>query len=172
LKERKMTRTSSTLILVLATLGAAIAAVPAMASDDYRSMNSITGGSSGDRGKAQPSDFTSVNAAVGPDSSGRSPVSSADSDPSSLNAVLATAPGRPVQSSGSGSDYRSLTSIVGADGLPQQSPPPVVDDRKGDGFDWFDALIGALIVSGLTLTTLAAARTVERHRRATAESRA
>jgi hypothetical protein len=47
-----------------------------------------------------------------------------------------------------------------------------LDGREGDGFDWFDALIGALIASGLTLMTLVAARTVERHRRATAESRA
>jgi hypothetical protein len=166
-----MTRTSSTLILVLATLGAAIAAVPAMASDDYRSANSITGGSS-EQDQAVPRDYTSVNAAVGPDSSGLSPVSSADSDPSSLNAVLAISPERPVQSSGSGGEYRSLNSIVAADGLPQQSPLSVVGVREGDGFDWFDALIGALIASGLMLMTLAAARTVARHRRATAESRA
>jgi len=165
-----MMRTSSTLILVLATLGAAIAAVPAMASDDYRSANSITGGSS-EQGQAVPR-YTSVNAAVGPDSSERSPVSSADSDPSSLNAVLAISPERPVQSSGSGGEYRSLNSIVAADGLPQQSPLSVVGVREGDGFDWFDALIGALIASGLMLMTLAAARTVARHRRATAEFRA
>jgi hypothetical protein len=141
-----MTRTSATLVLVLATLGAAIAAVPAMASDDYQSVSSITGGSSGEQAQPQPSDYTSLGAAVGADSSGRSPVSSANSDPSSLNAVLATAPDRPVQSSGSGSGHRSLNAIVGADGLPQPSPP-VVEVREGDGFDWFDALIGALIAS-------------------------
>jgi hypothetical protein len=142
-----MTRTSSTLILVLATLGAAIAAVPAMASDDYRSVNSIIGGGNGDQAQPQLGDYTSVNAALGSHSSSRSPVSSTDTDPVSLNATL------------------------GPNGLAQQSPP-VLDGREGDGFDWFDALIGALIASGLTLMTLVAARTVERHRRATAESRA
>jgi len=166
-----MTRTSSTLILVVATLGAAIAAAPAMASDDYRSVSSITSGGNGEQAQPQPSDYSSLTAAVGADSSERSPVSSADSDPSSLNAVLAAAPDRPVESPGSGSGYRSLNAVAGADGLVQQSPP-VVEDRERDGFDWFDALIGALIASGLMLMTLAAARTVARHRRATAESRA
>jgi hypothetical protein len=167
-----MKRTSSTLILILATLGAAIAAAPAAASDGYQSLNAITGYGNGEQVQPQPSDYTSVNAALGAVSSDRSPVSSADSDPSSLNAVLAAAPeGRPA-SSGPDSGYRSLNAIVGADGQPVQSPPPVVEVREGDGFDWFDALIGALIASGLTLMTLAAARTVARHRRATAESRA
>ena len=167
-----MTRTSSTLILVLALLGAAIAAVPAAASDGYRSLNAITGEGSGEQGRPESSDYTSLNAALSPDSSERAPLVSLDSDPSSLNAVLATAPeGRPA-SSGPGSDYRSLNAVVGPDGLPQQSPPPVVEVREVDGFDWFDALIGALIASGLTLMTLAAARSVARHRRATAESRA
>jgi hypothetical protein len=131
-------------------------------------VSSITGGSSG--GRAQPRDYTSVNSVVGADSSERSPAHSVDSDPSSLGAVLATEPERPVQSSGS-SGYRSANAIVGADGLPQRSSP-VVEVREGDGFDWFDALIGALIASGLTLITLVAGRTVARHRRATAESRA
>jgi hypothetical protein len=167
-----MTRTNSSLILILALLGAAIAAVPAAASDGYRSLNAITGDGSGGQDQAQPNDYTSLNAAVSPASSERSPVVSADSDPSSLNAVLATAPeGRPAFS-GPGSGYRSLTATVGADGLSQQSPPPVVEVRDGDGFDWFDALVGALIASGLTLLTLAAARSVVRHRRAIAESSA
>jgi hypothetical protein len=167
-----MTRTSSTLILVLVSLGAAIAAVPATASDDYRSVNAITAGSSGGQSQSRPNDYTSLNAAVSPDSSERSPVVSVDSDPSSLNAVLATAPeGRPA-SSGPDGRYRSLTAIVGPEGLPLPSPPAVVEVRDGDGFDWFDALIGALIASGLTLMTLATARSVARHRRATAESRA
>jgi hypothetical protein len=166
-----MTRTSSILILVLATLAAAIAAAPAMASDDYRSVNSITGGGNGEQVRPQPGDYTSLNAAVSPDSSERSPLNLADSDPSSLNAVLTTAPERPVQSYVSGSEHRSLNAIVGPDGLPQQSPP-VVEIREGDGFDWFDALIGALIASGVMSMTLAAARAVARHRQATAESRA
>jgi hypothetical protein len=165
-----MTRGSSTLILVFATLGAAIAAVPAMA--DYQSVGAITGGGNGEHAQTPPDDYTSLNAAVVAESRERSPRSTADGDPSSLNAVLATAPDRPVQASGSGGGYRSLNSIASADGVPQQSPVPAVDVREGDGFDWFDALIGALIASGLMLMTLVAARTVARHRRATAESRA
>ena len=135
-----MTRTSSILILVL--LGAAVSAAPAGASDGYQSLNAVLG--------EQPasSDYNSVNALVGADSGDRSPVSSTDTDPSSLNAIL------------------------GAGGVPQQSPQPAVEIREDDEFDWFDALIGALIASGLTLMTLAAGRTVARHRRATAESHA
>ncbi len=48
----------------------------------------------------------------------------------------------------------------------------MVEVREDDAFDRSDALIGALIASGLMLMTLAAAGTVARHRRATAESRA
>jgi hypothetical protein len=167
-----MKRSSSTLILVLAMVGAAIAAVPAAASDGYQSLNAITAGGSGEQGQVQPNDYTSLNAAVGPDSRKSSPVTSAAGDPSSLNAVLAAAPeGRPA-SAGPDSGYRSLTAIVGSGGLPQQSPPSVVEVGDGDGFDWFDALVGALIASGLTLMTLAAARAIARHRRGTAESRA
>src|SRR5215211_8716136 len=124
-----MTRTSSILILVLALLGVTIAAVPAAASDGYRSLNAITGDGSGERGRPESSGYTSLNAAVSPDSSERSPVTSADSDPSSLNAVLASAPeGRPAFS-GPGSDYRSVNAIVGGDGAPQPSPLSVVDVR-------------------------------------------
>jgi hypothetical protein len=43
---------------------------------------------------------------------------------------------------------------------------------SGDGFHWGDALIGALIASGLLLIGLAAARAVVRHRRMIAASRA
>jgi hypothetical protein len=167
-----MKRTTSALILVLALLGAAIAAVPAAASDGYRSINAITGDGSDEQGRPESSDYTSLNAAVGPDSRERSPLTSTDSDPSSLNAVLATAPAGGPASSGPRSDYRSLSAIVGAGGAPQQSPPPVVEGPESDGFDWFDALVGALIAVSLTLMTLATARTVARHRRATAESRA
>jgi hypothetical protein len=98
---------------------------------------------SGEQG--QPASSDSVNALVGADSSNQSPASSREINPSSLNATL------------------------GTDGLPQQSPQSVVEVREGD---WFDGLIGALVASGLTLMTLAAARSVARHRRATAESRA
>src|SRR5919106_1711756 len=122
-----MTRKHSTLILVLATLGAALAATPAAASDQYRSVNSITGGSAGQGSGA--GGFSSVNAVVG----------SGASDPS------------PVFASG---DYRSVNAIVGDDGTPAISPQPAVATREADGFDWLDALIGALIASGLLMTAL------------------
>ena len=166
-----MTRSSSTLILILALLGAAVAAVPAAASDGYQSLIAITGDDSGGQSQSQPNDYTAVNAALGPESRDSLSAASATGDPSSVNAVLATPDGHPA-SSGPGNGSRSLTSIVGSDGLPHQSPPPAVEVRDDDGFGWFDALIGALIASGLTLITLAAARSVARHRRATAESRA
>src|SRR5918994_1247320 len=130
-----MTRKHSTLILVLATLGAALAATPAAASDQYRSVNSITAGSAGQGSGA--GEFSSVNAVTG---------------------------GSVGEQTGSG-DYRSVNAVVGDDGGPAISPQPAVATREADGFDWLDALIGALIASGLLMTALLAARSITRHRR-------
>jgi hypothetical protein len=66
----------------------------------------------------------------------------------------------------------SPNAILGADGQPQQSPQPVTRVVNGDEFDWVDGLIGAIVALSLMLITLAAARTVARHRRATVESHA
>jgi hypothetical protein len=164
-----MKRTTSTLILALAMLGAAIAAVPAAAFDGYQSLNALSAGDSGKQGQVQPNDYTSLNAALGSDPSERSPASSTDSDPSSLNAVLHSEPAQGVASSNPSNEVRSVNAAVGGYGSPE--PLPVADLREGDGFDWFDALIGALIATGLMLMALVAARTAARHRRATAESR-
>jgi hypothetical protein len=137
-----MTRTSSILVLVLAFFGTAVAAAPAAAPDPYPYQS--LNAIIGEQGQPASSEYNSMNALIGADSGDRSPANSRDTDPSSVNAIL------------------------GPDGSPQQSPQPVEADR----FDWFDALIGALIASGLTVMTLASVRTVARHRRATAESRA
>jgi hypothetical protein len=138
-----MTRTHAALVSAVAILVIAFSAVPAAASDGYRSLNSIT--ASSDNVVAQPN----------------------SSDYRSVNSITGSSPSAADQPASSG--YRSLTSIVGG----SESPKPTslaVDNPGGDGFDWFDALIGAL-TAGLLVSALAAARSVARHRRATAESR-
>jgi hypothetical protein len=142
-----MTRTSSILILVLAMLGATTATAAAAGPDGYETVTAITGGS-GDNGQAQSSGHDSVNALVGSGSSDRSGATSSPAEPNSLNATL------------------------GANGLAQESPTAVVGATGGDGFDWSDAVVGASIAFGLALMTLAGARLVVRHRRATVEGRA
>ena len=78
-------------------------------------MSSITGGG-GDQGQSRmPSDYTSVSATVGAGSDGRSQATNADSDPSSLNAVLPTAPEPLPVSSDPGSEFRSVNAIAGGD---------------------------------------------------------
>jgi hypothetical protein len=47
-------------------LRAAIAAVPAAASDGYQSLNTLAAGDSGMQGQLQPNDYTSLNAARAP----------------------------------------------------------------------------------------------------------
>jgi hypothetical protein len=160
-----MTRKHSTLILVLATLGAALAATPAAASDQYRSVNSITGGSAGQGSGA--GEFSSVNAVTG----GSVGEQTGSGGFSSVNAVVGSGASDPSPVFASG-DYRSVNAIVGDDGTPAISPQPAVATREADGFDWLDALIGALIASGLLMTALLAARSMTRHRRPTAESAA
>jgi hypothetical protein len=142
-----MTRLSSTLILVLAMLGATTATAAAVGSDGYESITAITGGDD-EHGQPQSSGYSSVSAQVGSESTDRSGAAQSAAQPSSLNAT------------------------VGANGLPQQSPTAVVTATGGDGFDWSDALVGALTAFGLALMTLAAARLIARHRRATVAGRA
>jgi hypothetical protein len=138
-----MTRAHTALILVVAILVLAFSAVPAAASDGYSSVNSIVGGSG--------------SAAIQPGSSGYR----------SLNSITGSSASTVDQPTSSG--YRSVNSIVGGSESPKASPL-AVDSLGGDGFDWFDALIGAFS-AGLLLSALAAVRSVARHRRATAESR-
>jgi hypothetical protein len=143
-KESHMTRAHAALISVVAIIVLAFSAVPAAASNDgYRSVNSIMGGSG--------------SAAVQPGSS----------DYRSLNSITGSSASTVDQPTSSG--YRTVNSIVGGSESPKPSPL-AVDSPGGDGFDWLDALIGAFS-AGLLLSALAAARSVARHRRATAESR-
>jgi hypothetical protein len=161
----KMTRKHSTLILVLATLGAALAATPAAASDQYRSVNSVTGGSAG--GASGAGEFSSVNAVTG----GGAGEQASSSSFSSVNAAVGSGPSDPSPVFASG-DYRSVNAIVGDAATPAASLQPTITTSGADGFDWLDALIGALIASSLLMVSLLAARSVARHRRPTAESAA
>jgi hypothetical protein len=136
-----MTRKSSTLIISLIVLAAAL--VPASAfADGYQSVSAIVGPgeSSSDDG------YSSVNALA---------AASPDLGASELSATVGSSP----------------NAILGAHGVPEPAPQ-LVEVGDDDGFNWSDALIGALIGSTLIVMTLAAARLVARHRRTTAESRA
>jgi hypothetical protein len=141
-----MTPTNKIIISVVAALALALPALPAAASDGYSSVNALTG----DPGTEQsiPSDgYTSVNAVTG--DSGKQQ-SLQPGGYSSVNAIT-----------GSGSDQS-----------PHSLPSPSVEVREESGFDWGDALIGALVASGLLAFAFVGARSVARHRRATAEPRA
>ena len=67
------------------------------------------------------------------------------------------------------SDFQPLNGILGDDSVPQPVPTSVADDG---GFDWTDAVIGALISSALLATAFLAARSIGRRRGSTAESHA
>ena len=122
----------------------AIAAVvfPVSALGDYSTVSSITGPTP----SSGSADYSSVNSLVGGETA----------PPTDSRTTLASSP----------------NAILGADGQPQPSPTATVQARGDEGFDWLDGAIGALVAGGLMLMTLAAARTVVRHRRATVESRA
>jgi hypothetical protein len=65
--------------------------------------------------------------------------------------------------------YSSLTAITG-DRPTQPVPSPTINAAQDNGgFNWGDALIGALVASGLLGLTFVAASSVVRHRRAAAE---
>jgi hypothetical protein len=187
-----MTRTSSIYSLVLAILAALVAAAPASAGDGYRSTDSIL--ASGVTQITTASSDSDAKPLFAGTSGDHSPSGVAGLDYRSADAVLAgQGPSQPAPLSAV--DYRSADAVLAATGSPQPSavkasgqgyvdallrssgtsqpqPVPVVETRGGDGFHWGDALIGALIASLLLLASLAAARSVARHRRATAESRA
>jgi hypothetical protein len=154
-----MTRTNALQVWLITGLIAAFTATPAMASDGYESVNAITGptqSSNGDRG------FESVNAITGPVQS------SEDRSYESINAVTGPLSDQPSSLVSRGDAYSSPNALVGA----EPTPTSFVEVRESGGFDWGDALIGALVASGLMLMALASARTIAHHRRATAESRA
>jgi len=187
-----MTRNSSILSLVLAMLAALVAAVPAGATDGYRSVDSILAsgathttttisdrdakplfaGSTGARSPSggSGSDYRSPDAILaGRGSSQPAPVTGAEYR--SADAVLAGS-GRPQPSQVRSDGQPYVDALLRSSGASQPQPVPVVETRAGDGFHWGDALIGALIAAVMLLPMLAVARWVARRRRVAAEVRA
>jgi hypothetical protein len=160
-------------------------AAPAPASErPPTSLNALVGADS-EQSPSQPANTTTLTALVGADSEPSQPANTstlnalvgADSEPhpsqpantSTLNALVGAEPqSSPRQSSPAGADYASVGAIVG-DQTPSPSP---VASSPDDGFDWTDALFGALAAFGLTALMIVAARSVIRHRRPVAASRA
>jgi hypothetical protein len=166
-----MTRTNSALISVLAIVVMAFAAAPAMASDGYSSVTALTG-DPGIQQSNSTGDYKTVSALTGDQASNQSvqpDQQSAQPQGHSSVTALTGDPGteRSVQPA---EGYSSLTAITG-DRSPQPVPSPSIEAQDEGGFDWGDALIGALVASGLLGLTFAAASSVARHRRTAAEPR-
>jgi hypothetical protein len=131
------------------------------------SVNALVGADS-EQSSSEPANPTTLTALVGADS-GSSPSQPANT--STVNALVGADPQpSPLQSSPAGADYASVSAIVG-DQTPSPSPTSVASSPD-DGFDWTDALFGALAAFGLTALMIVAARSVIRHRRPVAASRA
>ena len=153
-------------IVALVVVGAMVPAGTAIAGPGP-SINAL-GGSQQSTGQAGSGAQSSVNALVGADSE-QSPSQPANT--STLNALVGAEPQTsPRQSSPAGADYASVGAIVG-DQTPSPSPTAVASSPD-DGFDWTDALFGGLAALGLTALMIVAARSVIRHRRPVAASRA
>lgn len=162
-----MTRTSSTLGLVLTALVAAVATVPAAATEGQTSVNAITGGSSSQ--PAVSGGGSSINATLGAESG--QPASGSPS--TSINALVGVPSNAgPGSSPVTRGDTRSVKAILGGRDAHRPFSAPVADVAEGDGFRWGDALLGGLIASLMLLAMLGTARSVARHRRATLGSRA
>jgi hypothetical protein len=148
-----MTRKGSiSIILVLVGLTAALAAAPATALDSSGSVAALSTGYDGDEQASSPQlQYPGSVTALAGGHDGTEQVSS-------------------QQSASPRSDIQPLNGVLGEDGVPQ--PVPVATVSDGEGFDWTDALIGALISSAVLLTAFITARSVARRRRSTAESRA
>ena len=128
-------------------------------------LNALVGADS-EQSPSQPANTSTVNALVGAEQSPSQPANT-----STVNALVGADPQpSPLQSSPAGADYASVSAIVG-DQTPSPSPTSVASS-PADGFDWTDALFGALAAFGLTALMIVAARSVMRHRRPVAASRA
>lgn len=86
----------------------------------------------------------------------------------SVSALTGPAAQQPSTIDGRGDGYSSPTALVGAG--PASSP--VIEVTESSGFDWGDALIGALAATSLVLLAFGAARLASRSRRQTLESSA
>jgi hypothetical protein len=71
----------------------------------------------------------------------------------------------PLESTG----YQSVSSVTGSDPVPPETTTVVT---QSSGFEWDDALVGALGALGLVSISLATVFAMKRHHRLTAESRA
>jgi hypothetical protein len=65
--------------------------------------------------------------------------------------------------------YRSLNSVTGAEPVSPEATPVVT---QSSGFEWDDALVGALAALGLVSISIVTVRAMRRHHRLTVESRA
>ena len=152
-----MTRTNAVRVWVFAGLITAFGAAPAVASDGYESVSSITGPTqSSDRDPG----VESLNAITGP-------VTAADDRGyESINAVTGPVSHQPSSLVSRGDDYSSPNALVGA----EPTSASLVEVRESSAFDWGDALIGALVSFGLILLAFGAARIVSRSRQRTVEA--
>jgi hypothetical protein len=166
-----MTRTNTTLISVLATVAMAFAAAPAIASDGYSSVNALTG-DPGIKKSNSSGEYNSVNAVTGDQTSNQSAQPTKQSAPPQGYSSVTALTGDPgsEQSVQPPQAHSSLTAITGDQPL-QPVSSSSISAEDGSGFDWGDALIGALVASGLLGLSFVGARSVARHRRAAAEPR-
>jgi hypothetical protein len=86
----------------------------------------------------------------------------------SVSALTGPVAEQPSTIVGRGKDYSSPTALVGAG----PAPSPVIEVTESSGFDWGDALIGALAGTSLVLLAFGAARLASQSRRRTVESSA
>jgi hypothetical protein len=147
-----MLRTKALRASLLVSLVAALAAPSAMAGQ-YDSLNSVAGPTAtgdADRG------VESLNAITGP------APSAADGGYQSVNAATGPAPvgGSPSAIAHPG-DFSSPNALVGAD----PAPASFVEATATAGFDWGDALVGALAGTALLLAGLGAFRVAGQLRR-------
>jgi hypothetical protein len=153
-----MTRTNAGLAWVVAILASAFVAVPAAAADGYESISAITG--PGESSAQLPGEYESLSAISGPTETQSSPTGH-----SSLTAIVgADDQSAPVDRP---HEFSSLASLVG----PDETPTPSVEVREASGFDWGDALVGALAALALMAMAAGTVRLVGQQRR-TVESSA
>ena len=133
-----MKRTNAGL-LSIAIVVAAMAITAGSAMTSYGYVSTVSGGDSGSSAtKSQPAGH------------------------SSINATLGSARSAPTAATDTASTFGSVNSIVGAQPVPEQTTTVV---RAGSGFDWGDALIGALVAFGLVLISVVTVRELRRHGR-------
>ena len=150
-----MTHSSALRVWLVTGLIAAVAAAPAMASGGHQSVNAITGGSSHPSQTGNAPGGSSPNSIVGAGNESRA-LLAVSSQPDRLPA--------PRSEVVSGHGY-GLPSSHGA-------PDAVVQSTPADGFNWADALVGALVATALMLLAVGAVRLASRARGRTAGSSA